>query len=64
MPPTVPAAPFSPGDWVENPDAPDWGVGQVQSAVGLRVTVNFRQAGKRLVNADQVALRRVKPPEE
>jgi len=34
---------------VRHPDRPDWGLGQVQSAVGDRVTVNFENAGKRLV---------------
>lgn len=56
--------PFAPGDWVENPEAPDWGPGQVQSAVGARVTVNFRHAGKQLVNADTVPLRQLRPPED
>ena len=45
-----------PGCFVRHPDRPDWGVGQVQSVVGHRVTVNFENAGKRLVNADAVAL--------
>jgi len=55
---------YVPGDWVRHPDAEDWGLGQVQSAVGARVTVNFQHAGKRLVNTDQVALQIVKAPEE
>ncbi len=37
---------FTPGMLVKNPDRPDWGLGQVQSAVGTRVTVNFEHAGK------------------
>jgi hypothetical protein len=57
-------APFVPGDWVENPLQPDWGQGQVQSAIGARVTVNFLHAGKRLINIDQVPLKAVKPPED
>lgn len=57
-------APYAPGDWVENPQQPDWGPGQVQSAIGARVTVNFRHAGKQLVNTDQVALKPVSPPED
>lgn len=54
--------PYVPGDWVEHPDQPDWGPGQVQSAVGARVTVNFQQAGKRMINAEQVPLRPIRPP--
>ena len=38
------------------PDRPDWGIGQVQSVVGPRVTVNFENAGKRLLNADVVTI--------
>ncbi len=45
-----------PGDWVIHPQQPDWGVGQVQSVAGLRVTVTFEHAGKILINATHVAL--------
>ncbi len=47
---------FSPGVYVRHPDRPDWGVGQVQSAVGDRITANFEHAGKRVVNVSVVAL--------
>jgi hypothetical protein len=47
---------LAPGDWVRLLDAPEWGVGQVQSVIGDRVTVNFEHAGKRLVNAAVAAL--------
>ena len=45
-----------PGVFVRHPERPDWGLGQVQSAIGNRVTVNFENAGKRLINSDAVAL--------
>ena len=45
-----------PGMLVRHPLKPDWGLGQVQSAVGHRVTVNFEHAGKVLINSDKVAL--------
>jgi hypothetical protein len=45
-----------PGVRVRHPQEPDWGLGQVQSVVGLRVTVNFEHAGKRLINAAVIAL--------
>jgi hypothetical protein len=35
-----------PGLRVRLPARPDWGVGQVQSVAGDRVTVNFENAGK------------------
>lgn len=51
---------FEPGQYVVLPSAPDWGMGQVQSVAGDRITVNFENAGKRLINlkhADLVAVR-------
>lgn len=32
------------------PAAPDWGLGQVQSVIGDKVTVNFENAGKRTID--------------
>ncbi len=49
-------ASLEPGQRVCHPDRPDWGIGQVQSAVGSRVTVNFEHAGKVLVELRQVPL--------
>ncbi len=49
-------ASFEPGQWVVHPERPDWGVGQVQSAIGRRVTVTFENAGKVMVDAGVVAL--------
>lgn len=45
-----------PGIFVRHPDQPDWGIGQVQSAIGERVTVNFENAGKLLINIDKINL--------
>ena len=45
-----------PGAIVRHPDQPDWGLGQVQSADGARVTVNFEHAGKVLINAAVIDL--------
>ena len=44
---------FVPGVLVRNPAAPQWGLGEVQSAIGDRVTVNFEHAGKLLIKVDQ-----------
>ena len=49
-------SPLAPGVFVRHPAQPDWGIGQVQSVIGARVTVNFENAGKRLVNAAVVGL--------
>jgi FKBP-type peptidyl-prolyl cis-trans isomerase 2 len=45
-----------PGMRVRHPAEPDWGVGQIQSVIGQRVTVNFENAGKRLINGAVVDL--------
>ena len=53
---------IEPGQWVSHPGQPDWGMGQVQSAIGERVTVNFENAGKILVNTRVVKLELHDPP--
>jgi hypothetical protein len=45
-----------PGTIVRHPQQPDWGLGQVQSAIGDRITVNFENAGKVLIDRRRVAL--------
>ncbi len=47
---------LAPGMRVRHPGQPDWGMGQIQSVVGDRVTVNFEHAGKLLIIASQVEL--------
>ncbi len=41
---------------VAHPDHPEWGVGQVQSVVGQRVTVNFPHAGKIVADESHISL--------
>ena len=50
---------FEPGDYVTNPAKMDWGVGQVQSIIGSKVTVNFENYGKRVINVENVLLEKV-----
>ena len=45
-----------PGAFVRHPDRPDWGLGQVQSVDGTRITANFENAGKQLINGKVVDL--------
>jgi FKBP-type peptidyl-prolyl cis-trans isomerase 2 len=47
---------IEPGMRVRLPERPDWGIGQVQSVTGDRITVNFEHAGKVLINAAVVVL--------
>ncbi|PXW70425.1 uncharacterized protein DUF3553 [Loktanella sp. PT4BL] len=47
---------FEPGVLVRHPDQPEWGVGQVQSNIGDRITVNFREMGKIVIDSRRVLL--------
>ena len=47
---------LSPGMLVAHPDRPDWGTGQVQSVVGQRITVNFTEAGKVVIDGSRIFL--------
>ena len=47
---------LSPGMIVRNPAQPDWGLGQVQSKIGTRLTVNFENAGKVVLDATRIGL--------
>lgn len=47
---------------VRHPERPDWGVGQVQSNVGGRITVNFREEGKVVIDGARVTLTPVMEP--
>ncbi len=55
---------FIPGNWVLHPDQPDWGPGQIQSSVGMTVTVNFEHAGKRVINVEAISLRDIANPDD
>jgi len=52
---------LTPGMRVSHPDRPDWGVGQVQSNIAGRVTVNFPDAGKVVIDCARVELILVSP---
>lgn len=47
---------LEPGALVRHPARPDWGLGQVQSVVGARVTVDFEEAGKQTIDTTVVRL--------
>ena len=52
---------LSPGDFVLHPGRPDWGLGQVQSMIGHRITVNFENAGKLVIDGNVVELEPAPP---
>jgi len=51
---------FEPGDKVINPLEKDWGIGQVQSVINNKITVNFQNVGKKVINAENIKLEKYK----
>jgi len=47
---------LEPGMFVRHPGRPDWGLGQVQSNIGGKLTVNFENEGKIVLDSRRVAL--------
>ena len=50
---------YEPGDFVINPENKSWGIGQIQSIIKNKVTVNFENAGKRVINSKIIILKRI-----
>ena len=50
---------YEPGDKVTNPNNIDWGIGQVQSIIKGKVTVNFENVGKKVVNSNLINLEKL-----
>ena len=50
---------FEPGDKVINPLNKDWGTGQVQSIINGKVTVNFENVGKKVININNIRLEKI-----
>ena len=50
---------FEPGDKVFNPRNKDWGIGQVQSIIEGKVTVNFENVGKKVINSKNIELKKI-----
>ena len=51
---------FEPGDKVINPLNKDWRIGQVQSIINNKITVNFQNVGKKVINGENVELEKYK----
>tara|TARA_B100001142_G_C13806335_1_gene450887 strand:- start:190 stop:360 length:171 start_codon:yes stop_codon:yes gene_type:complete len=50
---------FEPGDKVYNPKNKDWGIGQVQSIIKDKITVNFQNVGKKVIIAENLELKKI-----
>ena len=51
---------LEPGDFVINPSNKSWGVGQIQSIIKNKVTVNFDNKGKLVINIETIILEKVR----
>ena len=50
---------YEPGDLVINPRNRSWGTGQIQSIIKSKVTVNFENVGKKVINDKEIILERI-----
>ena len=51
---------YEPGDFVINPKNKSWGTGQIQSIIKNKITVNFENVGKKVINSNKVTLERIR----
>ena len=50
---------FEPGDYVINPKCKSWGIGQIQSVIDNKVTVNFENVGKKVIKGNEIKLEKI-----
>tara|TARA_B100002019_G_scaffold104136_1_gene89622 strand:+ start:1147 stop:1317 length:171 start_codon:yes stop_codon:yes gene_type:complete len=50
---------FEPGDKVINPNRKDWGIGQVQSIINDKITINFENVGKKVIYSKNMDLKKI-----
>tara|TARA_B110000438_G_C15744576_1_gene620109 strand:+ start:458 stop:634 length:177 start_codon:yes stop_codon:yes gene_type:complete len=50
---------FELGDFVINPNNKHWGIGRIQSIIKNKITVNFENSGKKVINSDEILLERI-----
>ena len=50
---------YEPGDHVINPNDKNWGIGQIQSIVKNKVTANFENVGKKVINCEKIILEKI-----
>ena len=50
---------YDPGDKVINPENKEWGIGQVQSIIGDKVTINFENVGKKVINIRKIKIDKI-----
>tara|TARA_B100001123_G_C14949623_1_gene883118 strand:+ start:76 stop:249 length:174 start_codon:yes stop_codon:yes gene_type:complete len=51
---------LEPGNFVVNPSQKEWGIGQVQSIIKNKATINFQNVGKQVINLDNISLEKIR----
>ena len=50
---------FEPGDKVFSPKNKNWGIGQVQSIIKDKITINFQNVGKKVIKKENIELEKI-----
>ena len=50
---------LEPGNFVVNPSQKEWGIGQIQSIIKNKATINFQNVGKQVINLDNISLDKI-----
>ena len=50
---------LEPGNFVVNPLQKEWGIGQIQSIIKNKATINFQNVGKQVINLDNINLEKI-----
>ena len=50
---------IEPGDKVISPNNKDWGIGQIQTIINEKITVNFENVGKKVINSSNIKLEKL-----
>ena len=54
------ASEITPGTYVINELKKEWGIGQVQSSIKEKITINFEHAGKKVININEIPIKIIK----
>jgi len=46
-----------PGIFVINENNNEWGIGQIQSSIDNKITINFENVGKKVINPEKIKLK-------
>ena len=47
---------LTPGSYVIIKNNNEWGIGQIQSSINNKITVNFENVGKKVININEINL--------